>query len=79
MDETYVTYVDDEHVVMIMMILLMMIMIITVISMFLDGTRAGPGPNPGWTGPDQAGPSQTSPKYIIFSQNIESTIVYNPG
>ena len=80
MDEIYVTYVDDEHVdnhdyddttddCMI----------ITMISMFPDRTRAGPGPDPGRTGPDQAGPSQTSPKYIIFNQNIESTIVYNPG
>ena len=66
-------------IIMIMMIILMMIMIITMISMFPDRTRAGPGPDPGRTGPDQAGPSQTSPKYIIFSQNIESTIVYNPG
>ena len=77
MDEIYVTYVDDEHV-----------------dnhdyddttdddhdkSMFLDQTRAGPRPDPAQTSPDQAGPSQTSPKYIIFSQNVESTIVYNPG
>ena len=35
-------------------------------------TRAGPGL-------DQAGPSQIGPKYIIFSQNIDQTIVYNPG
>ena len=82
MDEIYVTYVDDEHVDdhdCDDRIVLMMIMIITMISMFPDRTWAGPGPDLGWTGPDQAGPSQTSPKYIIFSQNIESTIVYNPG
>ena len=78
MDEIYVTYVDDEHVdnhdyddTTIM--------IITMISMFPDRTRAGPGPDPGRTSLDQAGPSQTSPKYIIFNQNIESIIVYNPG
>ena len=80
MDEIYVTLLMMSMlIIMIMMILLMMIMIITMISMFLDRTRAGPGPDPGRTGLDQAGPSQTSPKYIIFSQNIESTIVYNPG
>ena len=80
MDEIYVTYVDDEHVDNHDYDdTTMMIMIITMISMFPDRTRAGPGPDPGRTGPDQAGPSQTSPKYIIFSQNIESTIVYNPG
>ena len=80
MDEIYVTYVDDEHVDN---------------HDYDDTTdddhdnnndiyvsgpdQAGPGPDPGRTGPDQAGPSQTSPKYIIFNQNIESTIVYNPG
>ena len=42
-------------------------------------SRANTLPAGGRTGPDQARPSQTSPKYIIFSQNIESTIVYNPG
>ena len=84
MDEIYVTYVDDDHVdnhdyddttdddhdnnndI------------------YVSGpdpgrTRTGPRPDPGRTSPDQAGPSQTSPKYIIFNQNIESTIVYNPG
>ena len=84
MDEIYVTHVDDEHVenhdydgttdddhdnnnd-------------IHVSGPDLGRTRTGPRPDPGRTGPDQAGPSQTSPKYIIFSQNIESTIVYNPG
>ena len=73
MDEIYVTYVDDEH----------------VDNHDYDDTTDDDhdnnndiyvsGPDPGWTGPDQAGLSQTSPKYIIFSQNIESTIVYNPG
>ena len=88
MDEIYVTYVDDEHVdnhdyddttdddhdnnndICGH---------IATIIYFRTGPRARPGPDPGRTGPDQAGPSQTSPKYIIFSQNIESTIVYNPG
>ena len=77
MDEIYVTYVDDEH----------------VDNHDYDDTTdddhdnnndiyvSGPDPGRTRTGPglDQAGPSQTSPKYIIFSQNIESTIVYNPG
>ena len=70
MDENYVTYVDDEHVdnhdyddttdddhdnnndI------------------YVSGPDPGrnqTGPDPGRTGPDQAGPSQTSPKYIIFS------------
>ena len=80
MDEIYVTYVDDEHVDN---------------HDYDDTTddehdnnndiyvsgldQAGPGPDPGRTGPNQARPSQTSPKYTIFSQNIESTVVYNPG
>ena len=73
MDEVYVTYVDDEH----------------VDNHDYDDTTDDDHdnnndiyvsrPDPGRTGPDQAGPSQTSPKYIIFSQNIDSTIVYNPG
>ena len=75
MDEIYVTYVDDEH----------------VDSHDYDDTTdddhdnnnglawSGPVQPGSGPGPDQAGPSQTSPKYIIFSQNIESTIVYNPG
>ena len=73
MDEIYVTYVDDEH----------------VDNHDYDDTTDDDhdnnndiyvsGPDPGRTRPDHAGPSQTSPKYIIFSQNIESTIVYNPG
>ena len=72
MDEIYVTYVDDEH----------------VDNHDYDDTTDDDhdnnndiyvsGPDPGQTR-TQAGPSQTSPKYIIFSQNIESTIVYNPG
>ena len=72
MDEIYVTYVDDEH----------------VDNHDYDDTTDDDhdnnndiyvsGPDPGRAGPDQAGPSQTSPKYIT-SQNIESTIVYNPG
>ena len=81
MDEIYVTYVDDEHVDNLDYDDTTddMIMITTMISMFPDRTRAGPRPDPGRTGPDQAGPSQTSPKYITLNQNIESTIVYNPG
>ena len=77
MDEIYVTYVDDEH----------------VDNHDYDDTTdddhdnnndiyvSGPDPGRTRTGPrpDRSGPSRTSPKYIIFSQNIESTIVYNPG
>ena len=77
MDEIYVTYVDDEH----------------VDNHDYDDTtdddhnnnndiyvsRPDPGRTRTGPRPDQAWPSQTSPKYIIFSQNIESTIVYNPG
>ena len=77
MDEVYVSYADDEY----------------VDNHDYDDTTVDDHdnnndiyvsrPDPGRTrtgpGPDQAGPSQTSPKYIIFSQNIESTIVYNPG
>ncbi len=64
---------------MMNMMNMMMMMMMMMMVVMMDRTRAGPGPDPGRTGPDQAGPSQTSPKYIIFSQNIESTIVYNPG
>ena len=70
MDEIYVTYVDDEH----------------VDNHDYDDTTDDDhdnkndiyvsGPDPGRT---QAGPSQISPNYIIFSQNIESTTVYNSG
>ena len=73
MDEIYVTYVGDEH----------------VDNHDYDDTTDDDhdnnndiyvsGPDPDRTGLDQAGPRQTSPKYIIFNQNIESTIVYNPG
>ena len=73
MDEIYVTYVDDEH----------------VDNHDYDDTTDDDhdnnndiyvsGPDPGRTRPDQARPSQPNPKYIIFNQNMESTIVYNPG
>ena len=67
MDEIYVTSVDDEHVdnhdyddttddVMI----------ITMISMFPDQTRAGPGPDPDRT---QAGPVRTRPDRARPVQN----------
>ena len=52
-------------IIMIMMILLMMIMIITMISMFPDRTRAGPGPDPGQTEPDQSKIHSIQSKYRV--------------